>query len=111
MRNVLSHRRRLRRLRPRAGRARSRAAAPGPGWRETDARRARSGRSRRRRLEPRQPRGASSRSTPELGDADELLNDAAETAPEGVNPRTLALHGGAGEQIAAASEGIVDLLV
>lgn len=50
-------------------------------------------------------------SSPELGDADELLNDAAETAPEGVNPRTLALHGGAGEQIAAASEGIVDLLV
>jgi nucleotide-binding universal stress UspA family protein len=50
-------------------------------------------------------------SSPETGDADELLSEAAETAPEGVNPRALALHGSAGEQIAAASEGIVDLLV
>jgi nucleotide-binding universal stress UspA family protein len=51
------------------------------------------------------------RSSAEIGDGDELLDEAAGTAPAGVNPRTLLLHGAAGEQIAAASEGSVDLLV
>jgi nucleotide-binding universal stress UspA family protein len=43
--------------------------------------------------------------------AQRLLDEAAEAAPAGVNPRALLLHGPAGEQIAAAAEGIVDLLV
>jgi nucleotide-binding universal stress UspA family protein len=50
-------------------------------------------------------------SSPESGAGDELLGQAADTAPEGVNPRTVLLHGAAGEQVTAAAEGIVDLLV
>jgi nucleotide-binding universal stress UspA family protein len=44
-------------------------------------------------------------------EAEMLLDEAAETAPEGVNPRTLLLHGPAAAVIADACEGIVDLLV
>jgi nucleotide-binding universal stress UspA family protein len=43
--------------------------------------------------------------------AHELLDAAADAAPPGVNPRTLLLHGAPGRVIAAACDGIVDLLV
>jgi nucleotide-binding universal stress UspA family protein len=43
--------------------------------------------------------------------AQELLDTAADAAPRGVNPRTLLLHGAPGSVIAAACDGIVDLLV
>jgi len=43
--------------------------------------------------------------------AQELLDTAADAAPPGVNPRTLLLHGAPGSVIAAACDGIVDLLV
>lgn len=43
--------------------------------------------------------------------AHELLDTAADAAPPGVNPRTLLLHGAPGSVIAAACDGIVDLLV
>ena len=43
--------------------------------------------------------------------AQELLDAAADSAPEGVNPRTLLLYGSPGAVIAAACEGIIDLLV
>jgi nucleotide-binding universal stress UspA family protein len=43
--------------------------------------------------------------------AHELLDSAADAAPPDVNPRTLLLHGAPGTVIAAACDGIVDLLV
>ena len=43
--------------------------------------------------------------------AQQLLDAAADAAPPGVNPRTLLLHGAPGPLIAAACDGIVDLLV
>jgi nucleotide-binding universal stress UspA family protein len=43
--------------------------------------------------------------------AQQLLDEAADAAPDGVNPRTLLLPGAAGAQISRASEGIVDLMV
>jgi nucleotide-binding universal stress UspA family protein len=43
--------------------------------------------------------------------AQELLDAAADAAPPGVEPRTLLLHGAPGPVIAAACDGIVDLLV
>jgi nucleotide-binding universal stress UspA family protein len=43
--------------------------------------------------------------------AQELLDAAADSAPEGVNPRTLLLYGPPGAVIAAACDGIIDLLV
>ena len=43
--------------------------------------------------------------------AQEMLDEAADAAPTGVNPRTLLLHGAAGKAIADACDGIVDLLV
>jgi len=43
--------------------------------------------------------------------AQEMLDEAADAAPAGVNPRTLLLHGAAGKAIADACDGIVDLLV
>jgi nucleotide-binding universal stress UspA family protein len=43
--------------------------------------------------------------------AEMLLDEAAETAPDGVNPRTLLLHGPPAAVITGACEGIVDLLV
>jgi nucleotide-binding universal stress UspA family protein len=42
--------------------------------------------------------------------AQELLDAAADAAPERVNPRTLLLHGSPGPVIAEACQGIVDLL-
>jgi len=41
----------------------------------------------------------------------ETLDAAAETAPEGVNPRTVLLYGPPGQTISEACDGIVDLLV
>jgi nucleotide-binding universal stress UspA family protein len=41
----------------------------------------------------------------------ERLDGAAESAPSGVNPRTLLLHGPAGPKIAEACDGVVDLLI
>jgi nucleotide-binding universal stress UspA family protein len=43
--------------------------------------------------------------------AQRLLDEAADAAPAGVNPRTLLLHGPASSVIARACEGVVDLLV
>jgi nucleotide-binding universal stress UspA family protein len=43
--------------------------------------------------------------------AQRLLDDAADAAPAGVNPRTLLLHGPAAAVIARACEDVVDLLV
>jgi nucleotide-binding universal stress UspA family protein len=43
--------------------------------------------------------------------AQEMLDDAANAAPAGVNPRTVLLHGIPGKVITNACEGIVDLLV
>jgi nucleotide-binding universal stress UspA family protein len=43
--------------------------------------------------------------------AQEMLDEAANAAPAGVNPRTVLLHGIPGKVVAAACEGIVDLLV
>jgi nucleotide-binding universal stress UspA family protein len=40
-----------------------------------------------------------------------ILDEAAESAPEGVKARTLLLHGPSGAVISAACEGVVDLLV
>jgi len=42
--------------------------------------------------------------------AQEQLDAAADEAPEGVNPRTVLLHGLAGQEIARACDGVVDLL-
>jgi nucleotide-binding universal stress UspA family protein len=42
---------------------------------------------------------------------EQLLDAAAESAPPGVNPRTLVMHGAPGEVIRKACDGIVDLLV
>jgi nucleotide-binding universal stress UspA family protein len=39
------------------------------------------------------------------------LDEAAEAAPPGVNPRTVLLHGAAARVIAGAADGVVDLLV
>ena len=41
----------------------------------------------------------------------ERLDAAADSAPAGVNPRTVLLHGPAGRKIAEACDGVVDLLV
>ena len=41
----------------------------------------------------------------------ERLDAAADSAPGGVNPRTLFLHGAAGPKIAEACDGVVDLLI
>jgi len=43
--------------------------------------------------------------------ADEMLDEAAGAAPDGVNPRTMLLHGTPSEGIRDASDGIIDLLV
>jgi nucleotide-binding universal stress UspA family protein len=43
--------------------------------------------------------------------AHEMLDDAANAAPAGVNPRTVLLHGHPGKAIGDACDGIVDLLV
>jgi nucleotide-binding universal stress UspA family protein len=43
--------------------------------------------------------------------AHEVLDQAADAAPPGVNPRTLLLHGHPGRVIAEACDGVVDLLV
>ena len=43
--------------------------------------------------------------------AEAALDEAADEAPAGVNPRTVLLHGAAGDVIRHACEGIVDLLV
>jgi nucleotide-binding universal stress UspA family protein len=43
--------------------------------------------------------------------AEAALDEAAEAAPAGVNPRTLLLHGAPSNVISAACEGVVDLLV
>jgi nucleotide-binding universal stress UspA family protein len=43
--------------------------------------------------------------------AHEVLDEAADAAPPGVNPRTLLLHGHPGRVIAEACAGVVDLLV
>jgi nucleotide-binding universal stress UspA family protein len=43
--------------------------------------------------------------------AHEVLDEAADAAPPGVNPRTLLLHGHPGRVIAGACDGVVDLLV
>lgn len=40
-----------------------------------------------------------------------LLDEAAEAAPEGVNPQAMLLHGHAGQAISKACAGVVDLLV
>jgi nucleotide-binding universal stress UspA family protein len=42
--------------------------------------------------------------------AHELLDAVAETAPPGVNPRTVVLHGEPGAAIGAAADGVVDIL-
>jgi nucleotide-binding universal stress UspA family protein len=44
-------------------------------------------------------------------EAEMSLDEAADSAPAGVNPRTVLLQGAAGVVIANASEGVVDLLV
>jgi nucleotide-binding universal stress UspA family protein len=41
----------------------------------------------------------------------ERLDSAADSAPAGVNPRTVLLHGAAGREIAGACDGVVDLLI
>jgi nucleotide-binding universal stress UspA family protein len=41
----------------------------------------------------------------------ERLDRAADSAPDGVNPGTVLLHGATGEVIAEACDGVVDLLV
>jgi nucleotide-binding universal stress UspA family protein len=43
--------------------------------------------------------------------AHEMLDDAADAAPAGVNPRTVLLHGDPGKVIGDACDGIVDLLI
>jgi nucleotide-binding universal stress UspA family protein len=43
-------------------------------------------------------------------DAQKLLDAAADAAPRGVNPRTVLLHGDPGPQIAAAADGILDIV-
>ncbi len=43
-------------------------------------------------------------------EAQQLLDTAADGAPRGVNPRTVLLHGDPGPKIAAAADGILDIL-
>jgi nucleotide-binding universal stress UspA family protein len=43
--------------------------------------------------------------------AQEQLDAAADAAPEGVNPRTVLLHGDPAREIASAADGVIDLLV
>ncbi len=39
------------------------------------------------------------------------LDEAADAAPSGINPRTVFLHGAAGPKIAEATDGVIDLLI